>query len=207
MAFIGPMHCYKPNITISQVTASGFGDWARRWNLCEIIIVIVIVILLVWNQNYMASLFNGNDAIITNFLLYTVEKWNMFSISITISPVLITFQFNPLLRLCRPLLSAIIPQLGDLRVLPSTSDSPISSLWRVPPSLLPHCHWPRSVCDLCLSKILANERRRYLCNVFSHWLRPGWKTNSVGWPELRVVASLLRWVIPSWAGRKLNHCP
>ena len=24
----------------------------------------------------------------------------------------------------------------------------------------------------CLNKILANERRRYLCNAFSHWLRP-----------------------------------
>ena len=25
-----------------------------------------------------------------------------------------------------------------------------------------------------LNKVSANERRRYTCNVFSHWLRPSW---------------------------------
>ena len=31
---------------------------------------------------------------------------------------------------------------------------------------------PATVLYLSLSKVLANERRRYMCNVFSHWLRP-----------------------------------
>ena len=32
--------------------------------------------------------------------------------------------------------------------------------------------WSGPIFYLWLSKVLANERRRYLCNVFSHWLRP-----------------------------------
>ena len=30
----------------------------------------------------------------------------------------------------------------------------------------------RDELNLWLSKVLANDRRRYICNIFSHWLRP-----------------------------------
>ena len=37
---------------------------------------------------------------------------------------------------------------------------------------------------VCLSKALANERRRYICNIFSHLLRP-WRDIEKSGPNLR----------------------
>ena len=44
----------------------------------------------------------------------------------------------------------------------------------------------------CLSKVLANERRRYICNVFSHWLRPCWAENTERkWPWIKETLVLI----------------
>ena len=44
----------------------------------------------------------------------------------------------------------------------------------------------RLVFFLRLSKVSANERRRYICNVFSHWLRPGSATERKRTPFLPI---------------------
>ena len=62
--------------------------------------------------------------------------------------------FNTMIYLSCPNTSRDLPVTGDPRG--SCSPREISG----------------TVFYLWLSKVSANERRRYICNVFSHWLRP-----------------------------------
>ena len=63
---------------------------------------------------------------------------------------------------------------------------------------MPANHRAGPVFYLWRSKILANERRRYICNVFSHWLRP---CSVIDRKHITVMSKWARWHLNSPAAR------